>query len=63
MLSCLTEFNEEVYRKGIREESIISAIKMSKNYNVTKDATIEQLIAQFELSPEEATELVTLHWE
>ena len=46
-----------------RKEFIISAIKMSKNYNVTKEATIEQLIAQFELSSEEATELVTLHWE
>ena len=75
MLSCLTEFNEEVFRKGIREEgyqdgcedtrkeAIIKAIKMSKNYNVTKEAAIEQLIEQFELSQDEARELVNLHWE
>ena len=49
-------------RLEARNEAIVKAIKMSKNYNVTKEATIEQLIAQFELSSEEATELVNLHW-
>lgn len=70
MLSCLTEFNEEVFRKGMREEGyqearedgIIKAINMSKSYHVTKEATISQLIEQYELSPSEATNLVNTHW-
>ena len=45
------------------KEAIIKAIKMSKNYNVTKEEAIEQLIEQFELSQDEARELVNLHWE
>ena len=45
------------------KEAIIKAIKMSKNYNVTKEAAIEQLIEQFELSQDEARELVNFHWE
>ena len=75
MLSCLTEFNEEVFRKGIHEEGyidgcedtrredLIKAINMSKSYCVTKEATIKQLITQYELSPSEATELVNTHWD
>ena len=75
MFSCLTEFNEEVFRKGIREEGyvdgcedtrkedIIKVIKMSHDYNVTKEAAIQQLAEKFELSEIEATELVNLHWQ
>ena len=44
------------------KEAIIKAIKMSKNYNVTKEAAIEQLIEQFELSNNDAEELIALHW-
>ena len=75
MLSCLTEFNEEVFRKGMheegyidgcedtRKEDIIKAIKMSKSYHVTKKATTKQLILHYDLSPSEATELVNTHWD
>lgn len=54
-----------LYNSGWREarkEDIIKAIQMSKNYNVTKEATIQQLMKQYELSRKEATELVNLHW-
>ena len=75
MLSCLTEFNEEVFRKGMheegyidgcedtRKEDIIKAIKMSKSYHVTKKAATKQLILHYDLSPSEATELVNTHWD
>lgn len=62
MLSCLTEFNEEVYRKGIQEEGIIKAIKMSKDLGATAEATITQLVDKYELSSSEATGLVDAHW-
>ena len=54
-----------LYNSGWREarkEDIIKAIQMSKNYNVTKEAAIQQLMKQYELSCKEATELVNLHW-
>ena len=54
-----------LYNSGWREarkEDIIKAIQMSKNYNVTKDSAIQQLIEQFELTKTEATKLVSLHW-
>jgi len=46
------------------KEAIDVAVEyaISHNYNVTQEATIEQLIAQFALSPEEANELVNLLW-
>lgn len=50
-------------RLEARKDAIVKAVKMSKNYNVTQEATIKQLIEQFELSQEEATELVSLHWD
>ena len=74
MLSCLTEFNEEVFRKGIREEGyvdgcsdtrkedIIKAIQMLKDLSASKENAIQQLMEKYELSQTEATELVNLHW-
>ena len=55
----------EGYQDGCedtRKADIIKAIQMSKNYNVTKEAAIQQLMKQYELSRKEATELVNLHW-
>ena len=70
MLSCLTEFNEEVFRKGIHEEGyaearsedIIKAINIIKNLGSNKEVAIQQLMEQFELSSQEATKLVNSHW-
>lgn len=74
MLSCLTEFNEEVFRKGIREEGymdgcsdtrkedIIKAIQMLKDLSASKEHAIQQLMEKYELSQTEAAELVNLHW-
>ena len=75
MLSCLTEFNEEVFRKGIheegyldgcsdtRKEDIIKTITIMKDVNVSKETAIQQLIEKYELSKTEATELVDSHWQ
>ena len=78
MLSCLTEFNEEVFRKGIheegfaeglaeghakeRQESIIKAIEMSKAYKVSKEDAIQQLIVNYKLTEAEAIKAVDKHW-
>ena len=54
-----------LYHSGRREgrkEAIIKAIQMSHDYNVSKEATIQQLMEKYELSQAEATELVNLHW-
>ena len=70
---CYERDRTSLYNSGRREghlegrleaskEAIIKAIKMSQNYNVTKEATIEQLIEQFELSNNDAEELIALHW-
>lgn len=75
MLSCLTEFNEEVFRKGIheegyldgcsdtRKEDIIKTITIMKDVNVSKETAIRQLMEKYELSKTEATELVDSHWQ
>lgn len=71
MLSCLTEFNEEVFRKGIheegyeeaRKEDIIKIITMLKYISASKETAIQQLAEKFELSLKDATELVNLHWQ
>lgn len=59
MLSCLTEFNEKIFE----EDGISKAIIMLKNVNVTKDMVVVQLIEQYSLSKEKATELVNTYWE
>ena len=59
MLSCLTEFNEEIFQ----EDGISKAIIMLKSVNATKDITIAQLIKHYSLSKEKATELVNAYWE
>lgn len=54
-----------LYNSGRREatkEAIIKAVKMSKEYNVTKEAATDQLVKQFQLSPEEASEIVNSNW-
>lgn len=59
MLSCLTEFNEKIFE----EDGISKAIIMLKNVNATKDMVVVQLIEQYSLSKEKATELVNTYWE
>lgn len=66
MLSCLTEFNEEAFRKDVREEgftdAIVKFIHALQKDNASKDYAISQVIKYFDLSPEAATELVNEHW-
>ena len=75
MLSCLTEFNEEVFRKGIheegyaegraeaREEDLIKAIHMLKDVNVSKEISMQQLMDKYKLSETEVVELIDKYWE
>lgn len=78
MNSCLTEFNEEVFRKGIHEEgyndgfndgfsggfneAIIKSIKLMQKNNISKDTIIADLMDTFELSNADAITLVNEHW-
>lgn len=67
MHSCLSEFNEEAFRKGIHDEGYIEAaihsLHMLKDNNVTKDTAIAQLVKYFNLSKQDAISLVNEHWE
>jgi len=66
MLSCLTEFNEEAYRKGVRDEILLDAalkfIDKHKDKNIAKDDIINQIIEYFDLSLKDATNLVNEYW-
>ncbi len=46
----------------MRKEAIAHAIKMMKEASVSREVTKQQLIKQFELSPETAEENLRLHW-
>ena len=73
MNSCLTEFNEEVFRKGIHEEgyndgfsngfskAIITFIHNLPNSD-SKETVIAQLMKCFNLSESDASVLVNEHW-
>jgi len=78
MFSCLTEFNEEAFRKDIHDEgysegydighsegfnnAIIKYIQKSKIQNISIDDTITLIMKYFDLSKQEATALVKEHW-
>jgi len=66
MHSCLTEFNEEAFRKGIHDEGYIEAainsIRMFQDNNESKETAISQLVKYFYLSEQDATDLVNEHW-
>ena len=86
MHSCLSEFNEEVFRKGIHDEgydegydkgynfghnsglndgfnsAIIKYIQKSKAQNFSITDTINQVMEYFELSKQNASDLVNEYW-
>lgn len=66
MLSCLTEFNEEAFRKDVCEEGFTDTIGKFINAlqkdSASKDYAISQVIKYFDLSPEDATNLVNEIW-
>ena len=70
MHSYLSEFHEEAFRKGIRDEGFdegflnatIKFIHKSKSHGCSLENTITQIIEYFELSEEEATTLVNENW-
>ena len=74
MHSCLTEFNEEAYRKGIHEEgyndgfndgfheAIVTIIQKLKNNNTPQRTVITQLMEYFSLSESDAISLVNEYW-
>ena len=69
MHSCLSEFNEEAFRKGIHDEgfdegfinAVIKFIHKSQVQNNSIDETISQVMGYFELSQQTATDLVNEH--
>ena len=75
MLLCLTKFNEEVFRKEIheegdidgcedtRKEDLLKTIQILKELLTPKDTAISQLMTHYDLTVEEATDLVNSHWD
>lgn len=65
MLSCLTEFNEEAFRKDVHKEGFLDAvikfIDKHRNKNISKDDIINQVTEYFDLSLKDATNLVNEH--
>lgn len=49
-------------RRVVREEDIVRAIRMMKEVSVSREITKQQLVKQFELSPDTAEEKLRLHW-
>ena len=78
MFSCLTEFNEEAYRKDIHDEgydegynsglnegfnnAIIKYIQKSKAKNLSIDDTITLIMECFDLTEQNASTLVNEYW-
>ena len=79
MLSCLTEFNEEAYRKDFHDEgynegygagygagfqnAVVKFIHTLHTNNTPKDEAITQLTQYFDLSEEKATTIVNEYWD
>ena len=69
MLSYLSEFHEEAFRKGIKEEgyeegfndAIVTFIKKSQSNKIPADMIITQLIEYFNMSEKDAVTLVNKH--
>ena len=66
MYSCLTEFNEEAFRKDIHDEGVLDTlqktVKIMKKNNLSKDIIISELIEEFQMSETDASNLVNEYW-
>lgn len=70
MYSCLTEFNEEAFRKDIHDEGYDAGvldttqkfIKILMKNNIPKDIAISELIEEFQISKKNAINLVNKYW-
>lgn len=70
MHSCLSEFNEEAFRKGIHNEgfgegfdnAISKFIQKSQFKGLSFDDTITEVMDYFDLTKEKAAELVKEYW-
>ena len=70
MHSCLSEFNEEAFRKGIHDEgfdegfdnAIARFIQKSKSKGLSISDTIMEVIEYFEISNPKASEIVKEYW-
>lgn len=70
MHSCLSEFNEEAFRKGIHDEGYNDglldgarkSIKIMIKNNISKDIAISELIEEFQMTEIEAATFIKKHW-
>lgn len=70
MHSCLSEFNEEAFRKGIHDEGYNDglldgarkSIKIMIKNNIPKDIAISELIEEFQMTEIEAATFIKKHW-
>ncbi len=71
MYSCLSEFNEEAFRKGIHDEgysegiinALIKSIKIMKKNNVPREVILTDLMEEFEMPEQDILNLIDTHWD
>ena len=59
MASVLTEFNEEVYRKGMREEGIVIFIETLYEFGTSESVIEQKLMEKYRMSKVDATRYLT----
>ena len=70
MHSCLSEFNEEAFRKGIHDEgfdegfnnALLKFIKIMYKNNIAKDIVVSGLMEEFNIAKIDAEKLIDEHW-
>ena len=61
MCSALEELEQQGIRQGI-EQGILANIRTCKNFNISKEAAIKNIMKEFALSEEEANEYMKKYW-
>lgn len=61
MCSALEELEQQGIRQGI-EQGILANIRTCKNFNISKEAAVKNIMKEFALSEEEANEYMKKYW-
>ena len=65
MCSALEELEQQGIQKGIQEgmqQGIVANIRTCKNFNISKEATVKNIMKEFALSEEEANDYMKKYW-
>ena len=61
MCSALEELKQEGMQEGM-QQGILANIRTCKNFNISKEATVKNIMKEFALSEEEANEYMKKYW-